>query len=146
MFFVNILYSIFIPVTIWLLYGAPDMSLNGNLAFFIVVMLHLYAVIWSDTIFKLVDGDRFTYSMVSKGINLMSFTTSFVVGFFTFYYHDWEIKFVTTIHPMAWGLVCVGFLITVAVPLLTTRHVDTLPTINDRRTFVDPTDEGRDSK
>lgn len=142
MFLVNILYSVFVPITIWLLYGAPDLSLTGNLLFFFVVQLHLYAVIWSDAIFKMVDGDRFTYSMLSKGINLASFTTSFVAGFLTFFYHDWEITHVTTIHPMAWGIVCVGFLVTIAVPTLTTRHVDPLPRIEERRRFEDPTEIG----
>lgn len=138
MIFVNFIYSLFLPATIWLLYSAPDLKLAGNIAVFIVVVLHLYAVIWAGSIFRAVSGDEFTYGMLSRGINLCSFLTTFVAGLITFVVHDWSIQSVNTISPFAWGVIALGFLVTLGIPLLSTRYVRPLPKSSDRREFEDP--------
>lgn len=131
-------YSLFLPFTIWLVYGSPDLRLMGNLVLFLVVVLHLFAVIWLRWIFAIFQGDAFTYGMVALGINISSMLSTFAAAFITFYIYDHRIQTVSMISPFAWGVICLGFLVTIAVPLLTTRHVAPLAKESSRRQYEDP--------
>lgn len=134
----KLVYSVFLPVTIWLLFGAPDIRLAGNLLLLLVVVLHLFAVIWFRSVFALFHGDAFTYGFVALGFTLSSFVTTFITAFVTFLVFDRRIETVGMISPISWGAICVGFLVTIAVPVLTTRHVSPLPKASSRREYQDP--------
>jgi hypothetical protein len=134
----KLVYSVFLPFTIWLLFGAPDILLTGNLLLLLVVILHLFTVIWFRSVFALFHGDAFTYGTVALGFNISSFVTTFVTGFITFWAFDRRIETVTMISPISWGAICIGFLVTIAVPVLTTRHVNPLPKASSRREYQDP--------
>ncbi len=139
MFALNIVYSFALPFTIWLLYGAPDLTLQGNLALFIVVVLHLYCVIWYRMIFAMFSGDSFAYGMVALGINISSFITTFISGFFTFLFFDKSIQTLGMISPYSWGFIALGFFVTTTIPIVSSRHVHPLPKSTSRREYEDPT-------
>lgn len=139
----RLIYSVFLPLTIWLLYGAPSLLLMGNLAVMVVVVLHLYAVIWVRYVFKLFDGDAFTYGALAFGFNLSSLLTTFVSGFVTLYLHGRAIENVGDIPALAWGVICLGFLVTIAIPVLTTRSVGPLPKQTERREYESPIEKSQ---
>lgn len=137
----RLIYSAFLPFTIWLIYGAPDLRLAGNLVMLLVVVAHLFTVIWVRIVFALFQGDVFTYGAVAAGFNISSFITTFVSGLITFWVYDGTITHVSMISPFAWGVVCLGFLVTIAIPVLSTRHIAPLPKAAERRAYESPASE-----
>ena len=135
----NLLFTIGFPFVIWLLYGTPDLSLLGNLALFAVVIVHLYLVIWSRLLFVIFSGDQFTYGFVALGVNISSFVSSLFTGFVTFHWLGKEIRTISMISPYAWGFIAVGFLVSMAIPVSSARHVSPLPKSSSRREYEDPT-------
>jgi hypothetical protein len=135
----KLVYSVFLPMTLWLVFGAPDLRLAGNVALMLVVVLHLFTVIWFRSIFAMFQGDAFTYGSVALGFNISSFITTFVAAFITFFVYDQKIETMDMIPPISWGAICLGFLVTIALPILGTRHVSALPKAAGRREFEDPT-------
>jgi len=133
----KLVYSVILPFVLWLVFGAPDLRLPGNLLLFLVVILHLFAVIWFRRIFAMFEGNSFTYGAVALSINISSFISTFVASFLTFLLFDRRIESVGMISPFAWGAIGLGFLVTIAVPVLSTRHVDPLPKASSRRDYED---------
>ncbi len=136
----RIIFSIVLPGTIWLLYGSPDLTLAGNLGIFLVVVLHLYTAIWVDALFTWFRGDRFTYGMVTLTINSLSFATTFFLGLFVFYKSGGKIESLGSISSIVWGLIWLGVLATIAIPMIASRHVAPLPNASERRDFENPCD------
>jgi len=136
----NIIYSIVLPGAIWLLYGSPDLSLAGNLVIFLVVILHLYTAIWVGTLFTWFRGDRFTYGMATLTINSLSFATTFVLGLLVLSRLGGKIESLSAISPIVWGVICLGVLATISIPMITSRHVSPLPKESERREFENPCD------
>ena len=136
----RLFYSLFLPLTIWLLYGAPSLLLTGNLVLVAVVVLHLYALIWYRYLFKFFGGNEFTYAPMALGINISSFFSTFTSGLLTFWILGKNIEDFRDISPLAWGFICTGFLVTFALPVSSTRHVAPLPKASQRREFENPLD------
>ena len=139
----EILLSAAMPLISWLLLGAARLDLAGNLSLFIVLVAHLYAVIWNDLVFKIFRGDRFTYGAVAMTLNLISVVTNFVAVWFTLHSAAKHIEHVSDISPYSWGVIALSLLVTVIFPLLTHRDVTPLSGEADRRIFEDPTTKGR---
>lgn len=136
----KIIYSLVLPGIIWLLYGSPDLRLAGNLGIFLVVVLHLYAFIWVGAIFSWFHGDKFTYGMVALTINGLSFATTFLLCGIVVFRLDRKIESLSFISPIVWGVVGIGMLVTVLIPMMTSRQVSPLPKASDRREFENPCD------
>ncbi|TSA44423.1 hypothetical protein D4R49_00170 [bacterium] len=136
----TIVLSVALPVVVWLLFGAPDLSLSGNLALFAIVILHLYAVIYVGSIFAWFGGDRFTYTMVAVSINGVSFLTTFVMGLITVWMFDRKVQSLELVSPLVWAVICIGFLVTIAIPMVTPRIQAPLPRASERRDFENPSD------
>ena len=136
----NIIYSFVLPVIIWLLYGLPDLHLAGNLGVFLVVIIHLYAFIWIGSVFAWFHGDRFTYGMVALAINGVSFATTFLLGWIALFRFERKIESLSSISPIVWGVIGIGVLVTVSIPMVTSRHVAPLPKASERREFENPCD------
>lgn len=135
----RILNSLFLPAVIWLLLGAPSLSVSGNLVLFSFVTLHLLVVIWNDSIFRLFGGDAFTYGMYSMAVNIVSFAFTFAVALGVMLISGRELGSANDVPAFAWGLMVLGVLGTVFLPLLVSHKVDPLPKPADAREYQDPT-------
>jgi len=137
--------SVVVPVVLWLLLGAPPLSLAGNLALFAVLILHLYAVIWANVLFALFRGDAFTYGAVTRSINMLSLTYTFAITWVVLHMIHKRITDISDISPYTWGFISLGLLLTAGLPILTSAGVSPLPTAKDRRPFEKPrTDQMQD--
>ena len=136
----NIVYSLFAPAIIWLLYGLPDLFLTGNLGLFLVVILHLYAFLWIGFLFAWFHGDTFTYGMVALTINGLSFATTFILCWIVLIRFDRKVEALSSISPFIWGVIGIGLLVTISIPMVTSRHVSPLPKVSERREFENPCD------
>lgn len=139
----EILLSAALPLIAWLLLGAPHLDLAGNLSLFIVLVAHLYVVIWNDLVFKIFRGDRFTYGAVAMTLNLISIVTTLVAVWFALHGAAKHLEHVSDISPYYWGVIALSLLATVIFPLITHRDVAPLPGEADSRIFEDPTTKGR---
>jgi hypothetical protein len=136
------LLSIVLPILLWLLLGAPSLQMAGNLAILAVLILHLYAVIWTNVLFTLFRGDGFTYGAVARAINMLSLAYTFAITWIVLHLAHKQIADIRHISPYAWGFMSLGLLLTVGLPILTSADVQRLPTAKDRRSFLPPrTDE-----
>lgn len=137
----RLFFSTVLPPIIWLLFGGPDLALAGNAVLFLTVVVHLYVVIWNDFVFGLLRGDAFTYGMVTRAINMVSFLTSLVVGWLALLALGDQAASLSSVPKPALGVMILSLLLTIALPLLTSRQVSRLPTAADRRTFHDPRED-----
>lgn len=141
MHFSRLLFSLTIPLVIWLLFGAPSLALPGNAALLAVVVAHLYTVIWIDVLFTWLRGDVFTYGMVTRSINMLSFLTTLAIAWVAMLTLDRHAESLASVSMPAWGVMILGLLLTIALPLQTGRVVKSLPTAADRRSFHDPRED-----
>ena len=112
----------------------------GNLGLFAVVVLHLYAVIWVGALFAWFRGDRFTYGMATLTINSLSFATTFFLGWIVLTRFEGKIESLSSTPPIAWGVICIGLLVTISIPMVTSRHIAPLPKTSERREYENPCD------
>jgi len=134
--------ALLVPI-LWLLLGIPDLGHRGNLVVFSVVVLHLFAIVWTDEFFKLFKGDAYTYGGYTLGANLVSFAVNFVTAWIVLRLHGGDIVGVGMVSPYAWGLMALSALSTIAMPLLTPGVVSPLPKASERREFENPCDGDR---
>jgi len=147
---VLIVLSVILPVTCLFLFGSPDLNNSANLLFFTIFVLHIFTVIWQNKLFKFFGGDAFTYGAVGLGINIWSLAYTFSLVFASFHRMAifeaiWGEDYFTDIQhvpKVLVGFLMLGLLLTIAIPLLTTRHVTALPQKGDRREFETPGDGG----
>lgn len=147
---VLIVLSVILPTTCWFLFGSPDLNNSANLLFFTIFVLHIFTVIWQSKFFNLFGGDGFTYGAVSLGINIWSLAYTFIMVFglfhrvalFQFIWGQDFYKDAQHVPKILVGFLLLGLLLTIAIALLTTRHVTPLPQKADRREFETPGDGG----
>ena len=120
------------------MFGAPNLSMTGNLIIFIVVIVHLYVVSWSDEVFKLFRGDVFTYGMVTKSVNFLSLIYTLSVAAFLFYTFNSKIEALSQLPYFAWGIMLLGLLGSLSIPMFSTCSVDPLPNRDERRSYEPP--------
>lgn len=145
-----VLYSLAIPGVLWLLFGAPDLKNSANVLFFVVVVLHLYVLIWQRKIFKWLGGDYYTYGSVNFAINLASLLYTLIFSLLLFHRAAlFEMVFGKTYYaglhavPSALiGLMSAGLLVTISLAVFTSRHLDPLPRKSERRSFEPPGEGG----
>jgi hypothetical protein len=135
----DILLSVAAPIISWLLLGGPRLDLTGNLALFLVLIAHFYAVIWNDLMFRFFRGDRFTYGAVAMSLNMVSLAASFLAVWITMHFAGKRLEHLHDISPYIWGLIALSMLATIVFPVLTQRNVAALPNESERRVFEDPT-------
>ncbi|MEI6720322.1 MAG: hypothetical protein WCO67_06120 [Betaproteobacteria bacterium] len=134
----GVFFSLIGPLVLWLLFGAPSLAIAGNLVLFAAMTCHLLAVIWSDSLFRLVGGDTFTYGSVNRALTGVSFLVTAVAGGFALHAGASRIQSVGDVPAYVWGVLLMGLVITITVPLLSAAPVGRLPKSSDRRGFEDP--------
>jgi len=131
--------SFVLPLLVWLVYGAPNLSLAGNLALLGIITLHLYLLIWSDLVWSCFSGDRFTYRMVGMGFGSFSFAVTFSLGAYLIYSAHKSLEYVSSIPAPSWAIFVLGIFATLLIPMLSTKRVTPLPKISERGEFENPT-------
>ena len=134
----RIVFSLFLPPIIWLLYGAPSLVYVGNFALLLVVTAHLYVVLWQEPLFALFQGDAFTYGFVTRGITGLSFGINFLTSWLTLAWSGGKIETLSMVPSYAWGIIGLSLLLTLVFPILTSRKVAPLPLKSERREFENP--------
>lgn len=135
---IKIFLSIVLAFITWLLLGGPDLSKSGNLIISLVIIAHIYVVIWSGPIFRAFKGDEFTYGMATLGINIFSLLYTFATAGALLYIYGNSINDVNAVPKYIWGIMLLGVLFSVLIPMLTTSDVRPLPKKESRREFEPP--------
>jgi hypothetical protein len=140
MLFIKLILSFVLSFGFWLLYGAPDMQIAGNLAIFGCTVLHLLFIIWNKETFALFGADAFTYAMLTLGINMSSFIWTLVGGWLILYrYGDsGSISYIHQVPYFVWGFLSLGLIGSLLIQMLTTNHLSPLPNRDDRRQYEPP--------
>jgi len=138
MLIIKLVLAILIGYVSWLLYGSPDTSLIGNLLIWGCTFFHIWIIIFNKEFFGLFGGDVFTYGMVNLGFNLTGFALHFISGLIILIRFDGKIDSIEMIPGFIWGLILIGILLSLLLPILSTRYVDPLPSRDDRRDFEPP--------
>lgn len=145
-----IFFSVAIPAVLWFLFGGPDLRNTAHVLFFVVMVLHLYVLIWQRKIFKWLGGDYYTYGSANFAINLVSFIYTLVFSFllfhrstlFEFVFGTSYYKSVSQVPNVLIGFALAGLLVTVSLAVFTSRHLEPLPKKSDRREFETPGEGG----
>lgn len=140
MLIIKLILSVVLSFGFWLLYGAPDIQMAGNLAIFGCTVLHLLFIIWNKETFALFGGDAFTYGMATLGINMASFIWTLVSGWIILYMYGMGggIASIQQVPYFVWGLLTLGLIGSLLIQMLTTNHVSPLPNRDDRRQYESP--------
>jgi len=78
--------------------------------------------------------------MVALAINGSSFAATFILCWIAFLRFGGRIESLSSISPIVWGVIGIGVLVTVSIPMATSRHVSPLPKASERREFENPGD------
>jgi hypothetical protein len=138
MIFIKIFLTFALSFAIWLLIGGPGLEAAGSLVIFVFLVLHMLVIIWNRATFRLFGGDEFTYGMVTQSINMLSFFYSLIITFIIFHFYGQSIPSFSSIPKYLWGALTLGLIGSFAIQMLSTKHVDPLPELNDRRVFEKP--------
>ena len=92
---------------------------------------------WTDALFSLFNGDRYTYGSAVKGIALAFGSPAVIVIAFLVRVDTNLINIPTWLNNIGIGLTLLGFLPILSVPLMSTNEVDALPSQQSRREYDD---------
>jgi len=142
--------SAVIPAVLWLIFGAPDLRNSANALFFIVMVLHLYVLIWQRKVFKWLGGDYYTYGAANFAINLVSLLYTLVFSsqfFLKTSLFEWLFgksfhQGIGDVPKVLIGFMLAGLVVTLSLALLTSRHLPALASKSERRTFETPGEGG----
>lgn len=135
MIFVKLFFSAILSIGFWLLYGAPNLQMTGNLLIFSVTIIHLLIIIWNIELFNLFGADSFTYGMASLGINMAGFGWTLISGMVITRVYGGRIDDFHVVPYYVWGVLLLGVVGSLAIHLLTNKHVAPLPTAKNRREY-----------
>ncbi len=135
----RLFFSLILPPLLWLLFGWPSLDRTGNLALLLVMLAHVYVVIWQAPLLRQMRGDDFTYGAVALGLNTLSLLATLVTTGAMFLIYGGNIVQIGDVPKPVWGVIGLSLLFTLVLPLLEGRHADPLPKASDRRTYEDPT-------
>lgn len=141
MLIIKLLLSLVLAFSCWLIYGAPELQMVGNVLVFGCTILHILIVIWNKEVFAIFRGDSFTYGMVGLGINLASLGWTIGAGLLILYTYGKEIHSLSVVPPLVWGGMCLGLIGSLLIPMLTTNSVSPLPNRDSRREYELPRSE-----
>jgi hypothetical protein len=135
---IKIFLSVALGLIVWLFIGGPSVKDAGNLIISIVVIFHLFVVIWSGPIFRIFKGDEFTYGMVTLGINILSLLYTMITAAVLLAIYGNSINDLNAVPKYIWAFMFLGVIFSVMIPMLTTSDVRPLPKKESRREFEPP--------
>ncbi len=135
---IKLFLSAILGLIIWLFLGGPSVKDAGSLIITLIVISHLYVVIWSGPIFRAFKGDEFTYGMVTLGINILSLLYTLIATAVLFKIYGNQINDLNTVPKFVWGFMLLGVVFSVLIPMLTTSDVRPLPKKESRRDYEPP--------
>ena len=135
---IKLFLSAILGLIIWLFLGGPSVKDAGSLIITLIVVSHLYVVIWSGPIFRAFKGDEFTYGMVTLGINILSLLYTLIATAVLFKIYGNQINDLNTVPKFVWGFMLLGVVFSVLIPMLTTSDVRPLPKKESRRDYEPP--------
>lgn len=145
-----LLFSVLVPGVLWLIFGGPDLRNTANALFFIVMVLHLYVLIWQRKVFQWLGGDYYTYGAANFAINLVSLIYTLAFSFLLFHravVFEWIFgksyyQGIADVPKVLIGFTMAGLLVTLSLAIFTSRHLDPLPRKTERRSFETPGEGG----
>ena len=135
---IKLFLSAILGLIIWLFLGGPSVKDAGSLIITLIVISHLYVVIWSGPIFRAFKGDEFTYGMVTLGINILSLLYTLIATAVLFKIYGNQINDLNTVPKFVWAFMLLGVVFSVLIPMLTTSDVRPLPKKESRRDYEPP--------
>ncbi|GEM_PF-2591246 len=129
---------IFLSVIYWFLCGGPNFIDHlASLGYFGLGLIYLLCMIWTDSLFTLFNGDRYTYGAAGKSIALF-FGSPAVIIIALLVRGDSNILSIPTwLNNIGIGFILLGLLSILSVPIMTSNSVDPLPIKESRRRYND---------
>jgi hypothetical protein len=135
---VKLLTTVVLLAVGWLLYGGPDLSRAGTLAVFAFTALHLLLVVFNRELFRTLGSDELTYGLTMLSMNIVGFGVTFVGGLGLLYMFGPRIDKVAEVPEELWGVMILGVLLSLVLPLLSVRGAQRLPDASAMRPFEPP--------
>jgi hypothetical protein len=134
----KLIFSVLGVLIVWLLLDRPDLRLEINSIIFAFLVFQLYAVIWQRELFRAFNSDYFTYGMFIRAIYFFLLIISFTGSAITIYkYRISEIQH-ARLPSFIWAFMLICVLLTITLPLLAPRGIESVPKSDERRDFENP--------
>jgi len=134
----KVIFSILGILIVWLLLDRPDLRSENNSIICAFLVFQLYSVIWQREFFGIFNGDYFTYGMFIRAIYFCLLIISFVGSSIAIYaYGVVEIQ-QASLPALLWAFMLVCVLLTITLPLLASRVIESVPKSDERREFENP--------
>ena len=135
---VQIFFFLFLSVIYWFLCGGPNFFDHpASLGYFALGLAYISCMIWTDALFNLFNGDRYTYGAAVKGIALAFGSPAVIVIALLVRVDTNLINIPNWLNNIGIGLTLLGFLPILSVPMMSTNAVDALPSQQSRREYDD---------
>ncbi len=129
---------IFLSVIYWFLCGGPDFFEHpASLGYFGLGLIYLLCMIWTDSLFTLFNGDRYTYGAAGKGIALFFGGPAVIIIALLVRVDSNILSIPTWLNNIGIGFILLGLLSILSVPIMTSDSVDPLPIKESRRSYND---------
>lgn len=135
---VKIFFFLFLSIIYWFLCGGPNFFDHlASLGYFALGLAYISCMIWTEVLFDLFNGDRYTYGAAAKGITLAFGSPAVITIAFLIRIDSNLINIPSWLNNIGIGFTLLGFLPILSVPMMSTNSVDALPSQQSRREYDD---------
>lgn len=134
----QIFFFLFLSVIYWFLCGGPNfINHPASLGYFALGLAYISCMIWTDALFNLFNGDRYTYSAAAKGIALFFGSPAVIVIAMLVRVDSNLLNIPQWLNNIGIGFTLLGFLPILSVPMMSSNAVEPLPNQQSRRNYDD---------
>ena len=128
----------FLSVIYWFLCGGPNfIEYPASLGYFILGLIFLLCMLWTDSLFTLFNGDNYTYGAAGKGIALFIGSPAIIIIAFLVRVDSNMISIPQWLNNVGIGFILLGLLTILSVPAMTSNSPNPLPSKESRRSYND---------
>ena len=130
----------FLSVIYWFLCGGPNFFEHPtSLALYGLGLAYITCIIWTDLIFSLFNGDRYTYSAAGKGIAIVIGSPAIVIIALLIRVDSNIYSLPGWLNNIGIGFILLGLLSILTLPIMSSNSVGALPKQTERRCYDNPT-------
>lgn len=128
----------FLAATYWFLCGGPNFfEYPTSLGYYLLGLVFLLCMLWTDSLFTAFNGDSYTYGAAGKGIALFIGSPAVVIIAFLVRVDSRIITIPQWLNNIGIGFILLGLLTILSVPIMTSNSPNPLPSQESRRSYND---------
>ncbi len=128
----------FLSVIYWFLCGGPNFfEYPTSLGYYLLGLIFLLCMLWTDSLFTAFNGDSYTYGAAGKGIALSFGIPAVIIIAFLVRVDSRLISIPQWLNNIGIGFILLDLLIIFSVPIMSSNSPNPIPSQESRRKYSD---------